>query len=79
MNNHIEDLLRNPPFEGSSVPGEIGAAQRYAYRLEQRFYRDQRKMLDAQVRLNALAEVCGASGTHPAMQSWLTEIAESLR
>jgi hypothetical protein len=74
----LSDDLRDPPFEGSSVPREIGAAQRYAYRLELRHHLDLRKMMAAEVRLAALAEVCEA-GHYPEMQAWLHEIAESLR
>jgi hypothetical protein len=78
MNNHIEDLLNHPPIDGSSVPGDQDQAIRYAHRCEQRHYEDQRKMMNAQVRLNALAEVCQA-GHYPEMEGWLSEIAESLR
>jgi len=78
MHNDIDGAMRNPPFKGSSVPGDCAQALRYAFRLEQRFYNDHDKMMAAQVRLNALAEVCEA-GHYPEMQGWLTEIAESLQ
>lgn len=70
----IEEALSNPPFEGSSVPATREQAQRYALRLEHRFYEDQRKQQRAIVRLNALAEIC----VQPLVKQALVEVARSL-